>query len=219
MIRYNNVYDMFEMLPSSNNVKNIVLMLHGYGDNAKGFINIAELWHKNVPDTLFVSINAINDCCKIPNGKEWFPIADLDYSKLPLLLAQGVEHINKITGYYQSRYDIEASKNIIITGFSQGAMVALYSAIYGQNTLAAAIGFSGGFLANSNAVSHNSTQVLIVHGQLDNIVTVDKAFVTSKELKKLDIKAKLVIEETLDHSIGPKGIKESTALMQHIFSQ
>ena len=57
---------------NSNKIKNIVVMLHGYGSNGYDLIKLAYEWQDEFPNTLFSSPNAPFKFNNYPGRFMWF---------------------------------------------------------------------------------------------------------------------------------------------------
>ena len=66
--------------PRSGEVRSLVVFLHGYGANGDDLLGLAEPLSEHLPDTLFVSPDAPENCTGSPMGFQWFPIPWIDGS-------------------------------------------------------------------------------------------------------------------------------------------
>src|ERR1700755_517965 len=71
---------------SGGAVKQIILLLHGYGSNGADLISFAEVWRDVFPDAVFIAPNAPEPVPFTYMGYQWFGITDLT----PEALAGGV---------------------------------------------------------------------------------------------------------------------------------
>ena len=66
--------------PKSGEMRSVVVFLHGYGANGDDLLGLAEPLAEHLPDTLFVSPDAPENCAGSPMGYQWFPIPWIDGS-------------------------------------------------------------------------------------------------------------------------------------------
>ena len=59
---------------SKSSPKNAVILCHGYGGDGNDISILANYWKTFLPDTLFVSPDAPENCAGSPMGYQWFPI-------------------------------------------------------------------------------------------------------------------------------------------------
>ena len=71
----------YEEIKSDLKINQVVLMLHGYGADAKDFLSLANYWHRFLPNTLFVAPNAPKKCQINSAGYEWFDLMQTDKNK------------------------------------------------------------------------------------------------------------------------------------------
>ena len=58
--------------PENNNIKNAVILLHGYGGDGKDISTLAINWRRFLPDAIFLCPNAPEVCVDNPRGYQWF---------------------------------------------------------------------------------------------------------------------------------------------------
>jgi phospholipase/carboxylesterase len=90
-------------------------------------------------------------------------------------------------------------ENVIFSGFSQGAMLALSLGL--KLRAKAVIAFSGLLLDPETCVDHCDTKVLLTHGEKDNVIPIDVVQLTEQALKVRGISVETVINPDLAHGI------------------
>ena len=70
-------------LTKHQNPKKLMIMLHGYGDNATNFIQIANLIDQDDFEMKYVALNAPDTIQDYPMGYEWFQLCLLYTSPSP----------------------------------------------------------------------------------------------------------------------------------------
>src|SRR5688500_16258133 len=65
------------MLPpkSGGTPRQVVVLLHGYGSDGADLIGLAPYWQDALPDALFVSPNAPEQCRQLTSGFQWFDVS------------------------------------------------------------------------------------------------------------------------------------------------
>ena len=157
-----------------------VIWLHGLGSNGRDFASIVP--QLNLPDSLplrFIFPNAPFRNITVNNGmkmRAWFDIDSMQ--QLERRIDQiGIADSIKLIGHL---IENEKSKNIpaekiVIGGFSQGAVIALATALTYPDPLAGIIALSG-FLPNADSVIDNRSQantsipIFLAHGTEDPVV-------------------------------------------------
>ncbi len=202
--------------------KNIIFLLHGYGDDAHGLGSLIPFINKELSNTTFISINAPFEC-EQGMGKQWFSLVGYDPESLKStptiteefkeVFVNGLKHGSE--ELYQTIKTISADRGISfnkigLLGFSQGCMVSLYSAVNMDEQLGAVCGFSGCFelfddeFDTFQAVS--KPPIYVFHGAEDNVVPVEAGKRAHLNLKCSGIDAQLHIEKGVPHSIGGESL-------------
>ncbi|HCU07184.1 MAG TPA: phospholipase, partial [Holosporales bacterium] len=148
-------------------VKNIIILLHGYGASGDDLFDIGMTLSDNLPNTAIYGPNAPNAFEMGGPGYQWFGLPDLSsttledgiHKTLPILL----DYIDILV----EKHNI-CHEDVALVGFSQGCMMALASLYH--RPLAAVVGLSGMWVKPGEPEVENETPVLLVHGTHDMIV-------------------------------------------------
>ena len=160
--------------PKSGDIRSVLVFLHGYGANGDDLLGLAEPLSEHLPDTLFVSPDAPENCAGSPMGLQWFPIPWIDgsseeESKKGMISA--VDDLNAFLDALMVDEDI-LPEQLALFGFSQGTMMALHVAPRREDPIAGVVAISGRLLEPEllvdEAVSH--MPVMFVHGDEDDVV-------------------------------------------------
>ena len=105
--------------------KQIVVLLHGYGADGGDLIGLGHHWGQALPDTLFVAPNAPMPCAGNPFGFEWFPLAVDRIAGRIEGARNAAPMITEFLDDLWAQTGLTAA-DTFLTGFSQGAMMALH---------------------------------------------------------------------------------------------
>lgn len=203
--------------PASGNAKSLVVLLHGYGSDGRDLIALGQFWRDSFPDTLFVAPNGPQVCAGNPSGYEWFPL-DLEASR-DLSRMAGAEIAHPILESFLADLWTQTGlgpADTILAGFSQGAMMALYTGLRLTEPLKAIISFSGLVVAPERLGNEIASKppVLLVHGDLDDVVPVIGSELAMPTLIDLGIETKLHISQGSGHSIAQDGLDVATGFLR-----
>ncbi|WMT86695.1 prolyl oligopeptidase family serine peptidase [Pelagibacterium sp. 26DY04] len=203
--------------PASGHAKSAVVLLHGYGSDGRDLISLGQFWRDSFPDTLFVAPNAPEVCGGNPFGYQWFPLdleRDRDLSRLV-----GAETAAPVVTSFLN--DLWAQTGLtpgqtILGGFSQGAMMALYAGLRLPESLLGIVSCSGLVVAPEKLGNEIASRppVLLIHGDIDDVVPVMGSEVALPILLDLGIEAKLHISQGTGHSIAQDGLDAATAFLR-----
>lgn len=187
------------VIKSREETKRLVFIFHGYGANKEDMFSIGEAFSEVLPDAEIHMPDGF-DPCNDGFGYCWFPLNsnnvaiwgdDLRNYAEPKIMA----YIDKIKDEKHLQYS-----DIILSGFSQGAMVAISLGVgYGMK---AVVSFSGIILHPDQYLNERDTKVLLCHGENDDILHHSLMQMTDEALKSANIDTKAVLDENIGHSIS-----------------
>jgi phospholipase/carboxylesterase len=158
--------------PETNiNIKNAVVLLHGYGGDGKDISMLSLNWKRHMPNTIFICPNGHEACLINPGGYQWFDLTqdDPDYILEETIKAE--KKLNQFLDEIKDEYKLKNNK-ICLSGFSQGCMLSINVGLTSNDQYSSIVGFSGKIIdrANLKIRKKNSTNTLLIHGELDDIV-------------------------------------------------
>ena len=192
--------------------RQLVFLLHGYGANASDLISLAEPWREYLPEARFISVNAPSACdaaIGAPSARQWFSMSGGSNKQA---LEAGLRSVEPILTTFLEKTLHKLSRPqgrlpYALTGFSQGAMLAVYSGLRMAVAPAAIVSYSGAFIS-LDGQPRNKAPVLALHGQVDEIIPPIMLEITENALKGLDIPVTSVSYPNLGHSINADGVEE-----------
>lgn len=215
------VYNKPETKPES-----AVIWLHGLGADYNDFVPIvAEL---NLTHSVkFVFPNAPVIPVTINNGykmRAWYDI--LDFSDLHREvdshgIVANVEKINQLVEDLLK--DGIPENKIIIAGFSQGGVIAYYTALNSEHQLGGLMALSSYLpdisLLNVAKIQHKKAlPVLVCHGTQDPVVNITFAHQAIQHLQGFELTCEWH-EYSMEHSVCYEEIRNISAWMTHIFTK
>ena len=159
--------------PEKNkDIKNIVVLLHGYGGDGKDISMLILNWKRNMPNTIFICPNGHEPCAINPTGYQWFDLTKDDPNYILAESLKAEEKLNKFLDEIKKEYNLDNDK-IILSGFSQGCMMSINIGLTSEKPFRSIVGFSGKIidLDNLKIRRKNSTSTLLIHGDQDDIVS------------------------------------------------
>ncbi len=156
----------------SESIKNIVVLLHGYGGDGKDISILALNWRRHMPNTIFICPNGHETCSINPAGYQWFDLTKDDNNYILTECLKAEKKLNKFLEEVKEEYRLDNSK-ITLSGFSQGCMMSINLGLTSKDKFNSIVGFSGKIINQNSLKSRliNSTDVLLIHGDQDDIVS------------------------------------------------
>ena len=65
-------------MTNSDNIKNAIILLHGYGGDGKDISTLSLNWKRHLPNTVFICPNGHESCPINPSGFQWFDLTKDD---------------------------------------------------------------------------------------------------------------------------------------------
>ena len=201
---------------SDNEIKNIVVLLHGYGGDGNDIAQVTLNWKRFLPNTLFICPNAPEVCSINPSGYQWF---DLSQDNEEFIINESKKNelkLKKFLDEVKDKFSLSNSK-ICLSGFSQGCMMSINAGLSSDEEYSGILGFSGKIISKKELSKRikNKTEILLIHGENDDIVPCVKSLEAKDFLERNKISVKLEIIKNCGHhipieasSIGLKFIKK-----------
>lgn len=197
------------LAPASGKADSLVIFLHGYGANGADLLSIGEEWAHELPNTAFASPNAPSVCDAFSAGFQWFPIRAVDRhlierdrpmdSVMPALNA----YIDDLLAQWGVR-----EERLIVAGFSQGAMMAMYVMPRRKTACAGIIGYSG-LLVGAEGLKEEGISkmpVLAIHGDADEVVPPQCLAEVEAGFEAAGFNVETVMRPHLGHGIDHFGL-------------
>ena len=212
----------YEVVETSQPVKNTVIWLHGLGADGYDFLPIVD--RLNIPNTRFIFPHAPHRPISMNNGYEmraWYDLYGLSMqdkqdeagmremqATIEALIAQ-----EKSKGIY--------SKNIVLAGFSQGGAMALFTALRHQEKLAGILALSTYVplkqtLATETNKANANTPIFMAHGSFDTVITLDTCKISLDLLHSLHFAVQWH-EYPMAHGVCDEEIQDINQFLNEIF--
>jgi phospholipase/carboxylesterase len=198
--------------------KQLVVFLHGYGADGNDLIGLGREWARLLPHAAFVSPNAPEPCAMSPVGRQWFNLTFRDSGEL----VRGVKHaapaLDAFIDAELKRLNLPA-RALALVGFSQGTMIALGVGLTRNPAPAAIVGYSGA-LATLETVPGgpgSGPAILLVHGDVDQVIPVDAMFMAREQLAKVGLPVEWHVAEGVGHGIDGEGLRLGGAFLRQAF--
>ena len=111
--------------PESNDeIKNIIILLHGYGGDGKDISMLSLNWKRHLPNTIFICPNGHEKCEINPTGFQWFDLTKDDPNYILEQSIKAEKKLNQFVDEVKNKFNLEKNK-ICLLGFSQGCMMSI----------------------------------------------------------------------------------------------
>ena len=212
----------YEIVETSQPIKNTVIWLHGLGADGYDFVPIVDRF--NIPNTRFIFPHAPHRPISMNNGYEmraWYDLYGLS-----------MQDKQDETGMREMRSTIEAliaqekskgilASHIVLAGFSQGGAMALFTALRHQEKLAGILALSTYLplkqtLAREVNRANANTPIFMAHGSFDSVITLDTCKVSLDLLNSLHLHVQWH-EYPMAHGLCDEEIEDINQFLNEIF--
>ncbi len=200
--------------PENNNIKNAVILLHGYGGDGEDISAVTLNWKRFLPETIFLCPNGHEICPINPNGFQWFSLEKDDPA---YILEESIKAENKLNIFIneiKSEYKLNNSK-ICVSGFSQGCMMSVNLGLTAEENFNCIVGFSGKIIDKENISKRikSKTKMLLIHGNQDVVVPPNRLLEAKDFLIRHKVNIEIKMIENCGHHIP---IEASSIALKYI---
>lgn len=205
---------------SGGAAKQLVIFLHGYGASGEDLISIGHEWAPYLPDAAFVSPHAPEVCEAFSAGYQWFSIRAIDPQAFERekQAARAMPALNAFIDAQIEKWGV-AEENLAVAGFSQGAMMAMYTMPRRQKPCAGVIGYSG-MLIEAEALKAPGIvkmPVLAIHGSADDVVPPAMLHTVGNGFEAAGFNVETVLRPGLGHGIDGFGLTRGLEFLKECF--
>jgi phospholipase/carboxylesterase len=153
-------------------IKNIIVLLHGYGGDGKDISMLTLNWKRHLPNTVFICPNGHEKCDLNPSGYQWFDLTKDDPNYILNESLKAEKKINNFLAEIREEYKLD-NKQICLAGFSQGCMMSINIGLATEKPFSCVVGFSGKIIDKENLKTRRKSQanIFLIHGDLDDVVS------------------------------------------------
>ena len=198
-------------------IKNAIILLHGYGGDGNDISMLTLNWKRHLPNTVFICPNGHETCPINPSGYQWFDLTKEDSSYILEQSLKAEEKIKKFIDEIKKEFNLTNDK-ICLSGFSQGCMMSLNVGLTSEENFLCIIGFSGKIINKDNLKLRvkNSTETLLIHGEVDQVVPSTHLLEAKDFLIRNNIDVKTLLIKNCDHHIP---IEASSTALNYILKK
>ncbi len=201
----------------SNEIKNAIILLHGYGGDGKDISMISLNWKRYLPNTLFICPNGHEKCSINPSGYQWFDLTNDDPKYILEQSIQAENILNEFISEVKNEFNLQNSK-ICLSGFSQGCMMSINLGLTSEKEFNCVVGFSGKIINQEDLKSRKkiATNTLLIHGDSDQVVSPNYLLEAKDFFIRNNVEIETHLIENCDHNIP---IEASSIALNYILKK
>ena len=197
-------------------IKNAILLLHGYGGDGKDISMLAYNWKRHLTNTVFICPNGHEVCSINPNGYQWFDLSTEDENYILDQSLKGERILNEFVSEIKKEFNL-SNNQICLCGFSQGCMMSINLGLVSNTEYNCVVGFSGKIINKKNLENRIKTKpkFLLLHGDMDTIVPPNNLLETKDFLLRQKVHVITKMIKNTEHTIP---LEASSLALQFIKS-
>ena len=211
------ILDSIIIKPEKNaEIKNAILLLHGYGGDGKDISMLAYNWKRHLTNTVFICPNGHEVCSINPNGYQWFDLSTEDENYILDQSLKGERILNEFVSEIKKEFNL-SNNQICLCGFSQGCMMSINLGLVSNTEYNCVVGFSGKIINKKNLENRIKTKpkFLLLHGDMDTIVPPNNLLETKDFLLRQKVHVITKMIKNTEHTIP---LEASSLALQFIKS-
>jgi phospholipase/carboxylesterase len=189
-----------EWLPLSGRTEQLILLLHGWCDEAMNMAPLAQALRLEFPQAAVLAPEAPNLGDK-GRGSQWYSIDGLNESTWPARVATVLPMLAEWVTAQQQRLGVGPAATAL-GGFSQGAVLALTLALRHDGIAGRVLAF-GGLLPEAPETAPQHTTLHFFHGGRDKVFPASALRMRFEQLGALQADATIDIAEEIGHELHP----------------
>lgn len=201
------------VVPSKEKTDTLIFLFHGYGSSNDNLQSIGEKFSETIPTAEVHLPNGIEPC-EEGFGYKWFSLDSNDLNNWGTSLLKNTSELMNYIDSVKNSKNLDY-KDIILSGFSQGAMLSLALGI--SSNVKAVISFSGLILVPELFLKPANTKVLLAHGTHDSVIPITCLDLTKEALSNLNIDTRVAIAQGLDHAINEYLLNEAVDFLRKLY--
>ncbi len=206
---------------SKEKPKKLMVFLHGYGASGKDLIGLAKEFRDILPDAHFVSPDAPFDLeHPFSSGYQWFSLGSYEPHTLYPQILEANRILDIFINSQLQRFALDY-EDLILVGFSQGTMMAMYNSLRNKKQNAGIIAYSGRLILPTmlGETIESKPRICLIHGKEDDVLPFDHFLEAQKLLQTMKIPVESHALEGLGHGIDHRGIKIGKQFLKGLFRE
>ncbi|MGH7042404.1 MAG: alpha/beta hydrolase [Acetobacteraceae bacterium] len=198
--------------------RQLVVLCHGLGADGTDLIELAATWGRAAPHAAFAAPDA-----PFPHdsgfGRQWWSVADRSPAVAEAGVRRAAPYLDRFIDAELARLDLPADACALM-GFSQGAMMVLFTGLRRTVAPRGILAFSGALIGPERLAAEltHRPPVLLVHGEADEVVPVARSHTAETVLRQKGIPVESVFVPGLGHGIDPTGLSMGGLFLQRVLA-
>lgn len=192
----------------------LILLFHGVGSNAQSLTGLGLAYAQAFPQAMVVAVDAPHPSELAPGGRQWFSVTGVTEENRAERVDAVLPAFEFAVRHWQERSGVDTAGTALV-GFSQGAIMALASALRPEPVAARVIAIGGRFARLPEAPLHEGSTVHLLHGKADAVMPYSHAIEGAMRLKALGTDFTADVLPFIGHELHPDLVELAVDKLQH----
>lgn len=188
-------------------MQTFIIALHGVGSRGADLAGLGELLTRALPQARFVAPDGPARCGA---GYEWFNLAGITPQNRPERVVAARAALDDCIADLCTQADVQPGRDrLVVTGFSQGAIMALDLLARDPFPLSAVVAFSGRLASPAPLQPAHHSPLLLVHGQADPVIPWQESQAAARQFEMAGAQVSTWFEPGLGHGLSLTGAQQA----------
>lgn len=194
--------------------KGLLVLLHGYGSDPGVMTRLGQQLCFAWPE---LKIQTPRGKAAPGGGYRWFPIHSANDEEIDRGVRSAAPDLHRYLDEQKQLLGLR-EEQVVLGGFSQGAILAMHVGLRRRETLGAILAYSG-FLSGRRDLGEITSRppVLLVHGQKDPIVPVAAHHLSRQALESAGVPVTAHVSPNTGHTVDGPGLMLAAQTLQRLF--
>ena len=200
-------------------IKNAILLLHGYGGDGKDISMLAYNWRRYLSNTIFICPNGHEICDINPSGYQWFDLSNEDEGYILNQSLKAEKILHEFIWEVKNEYNLDYNQ-ICLSGFSQGCMMSINLGLTSESEYNCIVGFSGKIINKKNLLTRikSRPKFFLLHGDVDTIVPPNNLLESKDFLLRQKTQVQTKLLQNCEHTITLEASSLALAFIKSNFN-
>lgn len=199
-------------------MKKLIVMLHGVGSSGADLDGLGFFVQQVMPEVLFASPNGSEPFDGGGEAWQWFSLEGVTEENRPQRVVEARPAFDATLEAIFKQHAVTPGKDqVILLGFSQGAIMALDVLATSRFPLAGVVAFSGRLASPEPYQVQADASALLIHGMADQVIPWAEGEAAAAALIEAGAEVETLFEPGVVHTISADGVSQALGYIAERF--
>lgn len=198
-------------------MKKLIVMLHGVGSSGADLEGLGLFFQQVMPEVLFASPNGSEPFDGGGEAYQWFSLAVTEQNRPQRIVEARAAFDAQLRAIFEQHDVVPGKDQVILLGFSQGAIMALDALVTARFPLAGVVAFSGRLASPKPYQLAADASALLIHGMADQVIPWAESEAAAAALTEAGAEVETLFEPGVVHTISADGVSQAMGYIAERF--